>query len=288
MQNSVLSRLIWRVRIDGVDGFAGIERCAFRPAAHCVHYYITQGFRACCQAVAEKTLFLVFRSGFCVIPHSLLSHRPSTLICISKKKQKKNRKRLQGKHTQSHTLWCCVTSDHAGRGVIRSGRWAVKCLPPFFLPWLNWASNQGSEHLHRRPLMLKCDLISHFEAHLAADVNDSRLAGAFSVIPAFHLGWKWAGWWVWRRSTGPVPLLQYTKSHIKAHNLCHLSCLLLQLYHIVTIGNLPKQSRARVYSQPGAVSQSADCNKKARIMNHLSGSVPLNWETAAAQTKNIC
>lgn len=106
MQNSVLSRLIWRVRIDGVDGFAGIERCAFRPAAHCVHYYITQGFRACCQAVAEKTLFLVFRSGFCVIPHSLLSHRPSTLICISKKKKKQ--KTFAGEtHPKSHAVMLC-------------------------------------------------------------------------------------------------------------------------------------------------------------------------------------
>lgn len=132
------------------------------------------------------------------------------------KKKKKSRKRLQGKHTQSHTLWCCVTSDHAGRGVIRSGRWAVKCLPPFFLPWLNGASNQGSEHLHRRPLMLKCDLISRFEAHLAADVNDSRLAGAFGVIPAFHLGWKWAGWWVWRRKHRPSPLAPIYKITYKS------------------------------------------------------------------------
>lgn len=34
---------------------------------------------------------------------------------------------------------------------------------------------------------------------------------------------------------------------------------------------------------------SADCNEgKARIVNHLFGSAPLNPETAAAQTKNIC
>lgn len=53
----------------------------------------------------------------------------------------------------------------------------------------------------------------------------------------------------------------------------------LHAYYNIIIENLPRQNQGRVYSQPGALFVSADCNKeKARIMNHLSGSVPLNRE----------
>lgn len=77
-----------------------------------------------------------------------------------------------------------------------------------------------------------------------------------------------------RKKHRPRPLLGIltAQSVISNVNPLHAHC------NIIT-ANLPKQNQGRVYSQAGARFVSADCNKeKARIMNHLSGSVPLNRE----------
>ena len=59
----------------------------------------------------------------------------------------------------------------------------------------------------------------------------------------------------------------------------------LQAYYNTITEYPPKQNWGRVYSEPGAQFVSADCNKeKARIMNHLSGSVPLNRERGCSST----
>lgn len=131
-------------------------------------------------------------------------------------KKKKKQKTFAGEtHPKSHAvmlchLWSCRKRCNQVRQV--SCEVFASLLPAM----IKWSIKPGERTPSPPSINAKMWLISRFEAHLAADVNDSRLAGAFGVIPAFHLGWKWAGWWVWRRKHRPSPLAPIYKITYKS------------------------------------------------------------------------